>query len=57
MVDTRTGFTSRDRRTFIQRAIGQTASAQPLNVATVRRRYQRRYWLVQDAIATAAPTQ
>lgn len=57
MVDTRTGFTSRNRRGFIQQAIGQTASTFPLSVATVRRRYQRRYWLLQDSIATPNPSQ
>jgi len=57
MVDTRTGFSSRNRRDFLQRAIYNTPSINPLTVATVRDRYQRRLWLMQSAISTAAPTQ
>lgn len=56
MVDTRTGFTSRDRRSFLQKAISITASTFPLTVGRVRKRYQRRLWLLQDSIATAAPS-
>lgn len=56
MVDTRTGLTSRNRRDFLQRAIRITPSSTPLNVGTVRKRYQRRLWLMQSAISTAAPT-
>ena len=57
MVDTRTGFSSRNRRDFLQRAIYNTPSINPLTVATVRKRYQRRLWVLQPAISTAAPTQ
>ena len=55
MADTRTGFTSRERRGFLQKAISITASTQPLSVARVRKRL-RYCWSLQDAIATAAPT-
>ena len=55
-VDTRTGFSSRDRRTFIQRAISITASNTAMSVTLVRRRL-RKCWSLQDAISTAAPTQ
>lgn len=57
MVDTRTGLTAHNRRRFIQRATSITASTFPLTVATVRKRYQRYGWLLQDAIATPAPSQ
>jgi hypothetical protein len=57
MSDSRTGFSSRNRRDFLQRAIYNTPSANPLTVALVRKRYQRRLWQVQAAISTAAPTQ
>lgn len=56
MVDTRTGFSSRRRRGFFQRAIAITASTNPLKLAYVRRRL-RRGWSLQDAISTPAPTQ
>lgn len=57
MSDSRTGFSSRQRRGFIQQAIGQTASVNPMSVAMVRKRYQRRGWQLQTSIATPAPTQ
>lgn len=56
MVDTRNGFTSRDRRNFIEQAISITPSSTPLDVADVRKRL-RYCWSLQDALATAAPTQ
>lgn len=56
MVDTRTGLTSRQRRDFLQRAISITASTNPLTVARMRKRL-RYCWSLQDAIATASPTQ
>lgn len=52
MVDTRTGFSSRNRRVFIRRTIAITASTNPLRTAYVRRRL-RRGWSLQDAISTA----
>lgn len=56
MVDTRTGFSSRDRRNFIEQAISITASSTPMTVGLVRKRL-RYCWSLQDALATAAPTQ
>jgi hypothetical protein len=56
MVDNRNGFSSRDRRNWIEQCISITASTFPLTVGTVRRRYQRRLWQLQDAIATANPS-
>lgn len=56
MVDTRTGFSSRNRRDFIQRAISITASVNPMSVLMVRKRL-RRDWMISDAISTPAPTQ
>lgn len=55
-VDTRNGFSSRDRRNFIEQAISTTPSATRMTVALVRRRL-RKCWSLQDAISTAAPTQ
>lgn len=55
-VDTRNGFSSRDRRNFIEQAISITASSTPMTVALVRRRL-RKCWSLQDAISTPAPTQ
>ena len=55
-VDTRNGFSSRDRRNFIEQAISITPSATRLTVATVRRRL-RKCWSLQAAISTPAPTQ
>lgn len=57
MSDSRTGYSSVNRRDFIQRAISITASSTPLTVAIVRRRHQRFGWTLQDSIATPAPTQ
>ena len=56
MFDARTGYSSRQRRGFIQKAISITASAQPMSVVMVRRRL-RKNWLISDAISTPAPTQ
>ena len=56
MVDTRNGFTSRNRRGFIEKEAALTASGVALTVAKVRNRYQRKLWIMQDAIATAATT-
>ena len=56
MVDTRNGFSSRDRRNFIEQATSITASSTPLTVATVRKRL-RYCWSLQAALSTAAPTQ
>lgn len=55
MVDTRNGFSSRDRRNFIEQATSITPSSTKLTVATVRKRL-RYCWSLQAAIATAAPT-
>jgi len=55
MVDTRNGFSSRDRRNFIEQATSITASSTLLTVAMVRKRL-RYCWSLQDALATAAPT-
>jgi hypothetical protein len=57
MVDNRNGFNSFDRRNFIEQATSITASTFPLTVATVRRRYQRRGWTLQDSLATPNPSQ
>lgn len=56
MVDTRNGFTSRDRRNFIEQTTSITPSMTLLTVPTVRKRL-RYGWQLQKAIATAAPTQ
>lgn len=55
MFDARTGFTSRERRGFIQKAISITASIQPMTVQMVRKRL-RRDWTLAEAITTPAPT-
>lgn len=55
MVDVRTGFTSRERRGFIQKAISITASLNPMSVSMVRKR-MRRDWTIAEAITTPAPT-
>jgi len=49
MVNTATGFSTRNRRDFLNRA---NALGMNANAPIMRERYQRKGWLLQDAITT-----